>query len=364
MKNKVRLATLLSMWPLLLSALILPDINSLSEYGYFDNFYFTPLPQYGVAEKTYPVRFYVKTSCRVQFTVGLENELFPDETTIGNSTNWTIEAAKPQIYDFSFTLKRQILTDEKNTLRLTAVAYPLDQLKVLARKTYYYTFSLAKPAIWELDFRPLLNHGATFSRSKDMTGCTGFLDNSQQAFRPVSYSMYYYGFEAAYTNPRFDRIPLQDWTFRFLNANRSDTDPMYESCYLRLEQGEADFAPYGEEKWENGQAYRIIPLSLIPKPSQEGLMFGGLTLQEEMAISRDGRIVRKKENALANDLRTWQIYLPPLKLKDSALNYVFDLYVTGCGEYHIDTIHGRIPISKTHNFFGNCLNSDWCVGEL
>lgn len=332
----------------------------MSEWGTWSSFPFAPMAQSGEEERSYRGVFSIRRPGFFAFDVAIRNAKYPNEIIVGTSLDYYIQAISLQDYYLEFTLRRDMLCDEGNILRVTAEASDVTSLVPQALQQYLLSFSLVRPATYQID--PASGNGE-FTRESEAEGAGGHYNRKTNNFSLASYRMFYDGFQSRYENPSLNRVPLGDWIFHGQNLSQVETTPFAISCYLRLNEREADFDGYGEEKYEAGSPYRLIPLTLETY-RENNVTYSHLLLKDVVAISKDGRRVKKASEAGANDLLTRNVYLPPLSTGESAVNYDFHLVLEGCGEYHFDTIEATIPITKTHNLVGACSNSDWCVEEI
>jgi hypothetical protein len=361
MKNKTKLWGLFLLTPFLLSANGVSNYGTMSEWGRWSEFYFSPMAQAGESSKSYRGVFTNRKVAFFSFKVGITNDKYPNEYVIGNSLNYYVRALSIQNYYLDFSIPRDILNDENNKLRVVVEAADVNDVSIVeARQQYFFVFSLAKERRWSLN--PGSGSGY-FTRAEGSDGAGAEYNSHTNNFSYASYRTFYYGFAASYQNPRFNRIPLSEWTFRSLDLRSGEVSPLVQECYLRIDENQSDFEGYGEVHYENALTYRTIPLALTEVRDSNDHAFGHLSLRDAVAISKDGRRVKKLTEAGPGDLITHNVYLPPLSNGVAAKSYNVRLVLKGCGEFHLDTIEATIPISKTHNLVGACANSDWCVEE-
>jgi hypothetical protein len=360
MKNKKKLGGLLLALPLLLSSSPGAPFGQLSTYGGWDKFYFVPLAATGESSRHYEATFKTKAPGFFNFTVGLTNSKFPNEKIIGNSVNYYLYTDTPTSYTISFDLTRDILTETGNKLRVSCYVYDYKEpTTFLVRLHSYFVFSLAQERTWTITGLATNN---VFTREKNSDGCSGRMCFNSTTFTSESYRIFYYGYARDYQDPWQNRLPLKSWRFRSLRLDGSEISPQARNCYLEIEKNQEDFACYGETKYEQGVLLRRIPL-IVEYFRLNNLGYCRLLLRDGVAISKDGRRIKKASEAGIDDIIVHQVYLPPLPNGVSARNYSFKLVMNEMGEYGFDTLVAPFNVTKTHNVLGPSGNSDWHVEE-
>ncbi|MFA6619894.1 MAG: hypothetical protein WCS90_02030 [Bacilli bacterium] len=159
-----------------------------------------------------------------------------------------------------------------------------------------------------------------------------------------------------YENPWQNVLPLSSVRFRSRDYDGFPHRLTYSNAYLQLNNDEGDFS-IGEPHHNAISRWRIFRLSLAE--AGDGY-YASFRLQDEYAVSIDGRYMKKASERTERDVLTHALYLPPVKTGE-AKTYSFRLFVEKAGEYRLDSFHWDFTLDKDKNYFGSLPNSDYAV---
>ncbi len=245
-----------------------------------------------------------------------------------------------------FTIPRKMITSKANMFYLYDEEF--NNAKTSSTLySYFFRLDIQYPTTYDLT-----TEGDIY---RDGDGYTGAYIRDDTIYQNP-YKIQHTGFDKNFTNPTKNRIPLRQMQLSILNYKKEVEAPEYGGAVLKVKNNLDDF-PFFNLKTDGRTSWREVPIEF--EESDESNLWIP-RLKEALGVTMDGRTMKPQEEMNDNDLLTKDIYLPSVDAGEAKI-FSFELVVSDTGPNGLDKWTYSFEVTKTENYVGSCISSNYCV---
>jgi hypothetical protein len=352
---------LVGLWPLLLLVPLSGNTGEDARLSFFQIPLFKDSP---ILESHYPLSrsldIQVKSNCYLRVTMLLMNANL--KGVLINPTNDSeVKYTEGYVLVGTSAYARSYKAGETLTVRWS---YPADKLldfnSVNLTVESRYSAEDNYPRNVVMRFPAVVDHPSSFTLngegSSEKTLYAGCYLRYPERTGMERWATEYKGFPSEIQNPYQNALPLDQARIRSRDYDGQGARFGYKKAYLRLHDDDGSI-PLGNEGGDAREKWRDFLLRLGEEDAEH---YASFALYQSLAISPDGRYLKKGSAKGERDLWTHKLFLPPVKNKESK-TYSFSLYIEGAGEAGQDNFRWDFSVYKDKNYFGCYPNSDYAV---